>query len=51
MNIYLKTMDEDDDKEVVAQASTSVADIVRDCGYMAVEPCKHDLAGFFFLSL
>ncbi|KAI5661542.1 hypothetical protein M9H77_20865 [Catharanthus roseus] len=38
MNIYLKTMAEDDDKEVVAQACMSVADIIRDFGYMAVEP-------------
>ncbi|RDY02823.1 hypothetical protein CR513_13674, partial [Mucuna pruriens] len=30
MNIYIKTMVEDDDKEVVAQACTSVADIIRD---------------------
>ncbi|CAN6301477.1 unnamed protein product, partial [Urochloa humidicola] len=32
MNIYIKTMAEDDDKEVVAQACMSVADIVKDCG-------------------
>lgn len=40
MNIYIKTMVEDDDKEVVAQACTSMADIVKDYGYVAVEPCK-----------
>ncbi|XP_015062206.1 importin-4 [Solanum pennellii] len=38
MKIYIKTMIEDDDKEVVAQACMAVADIVKDFGYMAVEP-------------
>ncbi|KAL2254339.1 UNVERIFIED_CONTAM: hypothetical protein Sindi_0228600 [Sesamum indicum] len=38
MNIYIKTMSEDDDKEVVAQACMSIADITNDFGYMAVEP-------------
>ncbi|KAG4399188.1 hypothetical protein AAZX31_08G185000 [Glycine max] len=38
MNIYIKTMVEDDDKEVVAQACTSVADIIRDFGYATLEP-------------
>ncbi|KAL1539192.1 importin-4 [Salvia divinorum] len=38
LNIYIKTMTEDDDKEVVAQACMSVADIIKDFGYMAVEP-------------
>ncbi|KAL1289715.1 hypothetical protein HN51_058110 [Arachis hypogaea] len=38
MNIYIKTMVEDDDKEVVAQACTSVADIIRDFGFAALEP-------------
>lgn len=33
-------MTEDDDKEVVAQACMSVADIMNDFGYIAVEPCK-----------
>ncbi|XP_072991825.1 probable importin subunit beta-4 [Typha latifolia] len=37
INIYIKTMTEDDDKEVVAQACMSIADIVKDCGYMAIE--------------
>lgn len=37
MKIYLKTMVEDDDKEVVAQACMSVADIIKDYGYVAVE--------------
>lgn len=40
LNIYIKTMTEDDDKEVVAQACMSIADIVKDLGYVAVEPCK-----------
>lgn len=40
LNIYIKTMTEDDDKEVVAGACMSVADIMKDFGYMAVEPCK-----------
>ncbi|KAJ9687439.1 hypothetical protein PVL29_016073 [Vitis rotundifolia] len=38
MNIYIKTMAEDDDKEVVAQACMSTAEIIKDFGYMAVEP-------------
>ncbi|KAL6515235.1 hypothetical protein OROHE_018867 [Orobanche hederae] len=38
MTIYIKTMSEDDDKEVVAQACISIADIITDVGYMAVEP-------------
>lgn len=38
MNIYMKTMVEDDDKEVVAQACMSVADIIKDFGYLAMEP-------------
>ncbi|KAE9591890.1 hypothetical protein Lal_00039067 [Lupinus albus] len=38
MNIFIKTMVEDDDKEVVAQACTSVADIIRDYGYTTLEP-------------
>lgn len=38
VNIYIKTMTEDDDKEVVAQACMSLADIINDFGYMAVEP-------------
>ncbi|KAL1536317.1 importin-4 isoform X1 [Salvia divinorum] len=38
LNIYMKTMTEDDDKDVVGQACMSVADIMKDFGYMAVEP-------------
>ncbi|XP_052205712.1 uncharacterized protein LOC127810332 [Diospyros lotus] len=38
MNIYIKTMTEDDDKEVVAQDCMSVADIVKEVGFVAVEP-------------
>lgn len=38
LNIYIKTMTEDDDKEVVAQACMAVADIIKDIGYMAIEP-------------
>jgi len=37
-------MTEDDDKEVVAQACMSVADIVKDCGFAAIEPCKMHLS-------
>lgn len=40
MNIYMTTMTKDDDKEVVAQACMSVADIIKDFGYMTIEPCK-----------
>ena len=39
MNIFIKAMTEDDDKEVVAQACMSIADIMKDYGYSAVEPC------------
>lgn len=39
VNIYIKTMVEDDDKETVAQACTSMADIIKDYGG-AVGPCK-----------
>ncbi|XP_062176605.1 uncharacterized protein LOC133881643 [Alnus glutinosa] len=38
MNIYIKTMTEDDDKEVVAHACMSIADIIKEYGYMAIEP-------------
>ncbi|KAG2541956.1 hypothetical protein PVAP13_9NG667300 [Panicum virgatum] len=38
LNICIKTMTKDDDKEVVAQACMSVADIVKDCGFAAIEP-------------
>ncbi|KAI9169349.1 hypothetical protein LWI28_011035 [Acer negundo] len=38
MNIFIKTMTEDDDKEVVAQACMSIVDIIKDYGYMAIEP-------------
>jgi len=44
LNICIKTMTEDDDKEVVAQACMSVADIVKDCGFAAIEPCKLHLS-------
>ncbi|KAK9191281.1 hypothetical protein WN943_019893 [Citrus x changshan-huyou] len=35
---YAPTMTEDDDKDVVAQACTSIVEIINDYGYMAVEP-------------
>ncbi|KAL1831816.1 hypothetical protein ACET3Z_001467 [Daucus carota] len=38
MNIYIKTMTEDDDKEVVAQACMSIADIMKELPYITVEP-------------
>lgn len=38
MNIYIKTMTEDDDKEVVAQACMSVADIIKELPYPTIEP-------------
>ncbi|KAH7679489.1 Importin-beta N-terminal domain-containing protein [Dioscorea alata] len=44
MNIYIKTMTEDDDKQVVAQACMSVADIVKECGYTALESYMLQLA-------
>jgi hypothetical protein len=44
MNNYIKTMTDDDDKEVVAQACISVADIMKDYGYPAIQKC-----GYLFL--
>ncbi|KAK4743269.1 hypothetical protein SAY87_001270 [Trapa incisa] len=38
MNIFVKAMNEDDDKELVAQVCTNIADIVKECGYASVEP-------------
>ncbi|XWS22893.1 hypothetical protein CRYUN_Cryun29cG0075000 [Craigia yunnanensis] len=43
MNIYSKTMTEDDDKEVVAQACMSISDIIKDYVYMALEPYMSQL--------
>lgn len=43
MNIFIKTMTEDDDKEVVAQACLSIVDIIKDYGYTAIEPCMFEL--------
>ncbi|XP_042383764.1 importin-4-like isoform X1 [Zingiber officinale] len=37
MKIYISTMTEDDDKEVVAQACSGMAEIMKDSGYMAIE--------------
>lgn len=37
MNIYINTMTEDDDKEVVSQACMGMADIMKECGYMVIE--------------
>lgn len=48
MNIYVKTMTEDDDKEVVAQACMSVADIIKELPYPAIEPCKLNLTALLF---
>ena len=48
MNIYIKTMTEDDDKEVVAQACMSTADMIKDLGYAAVEPCMYDSCWYNF---
>ncbi|XP_042486992.1 importin-4-like [Macadamia integrifolia] len=38
MDIFIKTMTEDGDKEVAAQACMNVADIIKDYEYMLVEP-------------
>ncbi|XP_010528662.1 PREDICTED: importin-4 [Tarenaya hassleriana] len=38
MKIYIKTMADDDDKEVVAQACMGIADIMKDYGYISIEP-------------
>lgn len=41
-------MNEDDDKEVVAQACMSVADMIKDFGYVTVEPCMEIFSFFFY---
>lgn len=51
MNIYIKTMTGDDDKEVVANACTSTADIIKECGYMAVEKCKNQILSIIIRSM
>ncbi|KAJ8425778.1 hypothetical protein Cgig2_020916 [Carnegiea gigantea] len=38
LKIHIKTMTEDDDKEVVAQACMAVADIIKDTRFVAIEP-------------
>ncbi|GKV42960.1 hypothetical protein SLEP1_g50308 [Rubroshorea leprosula] len=38
MKIHIKTMTDDDDKEVVAQACMNIVDIIKDYGFIAVEP-------------
>lgn len=43
INIYIKTMTEDDDKEVVAQACMGTADIIKEFGYTAIEPYTSEL--------
>ncbi|KAK9069597.1 hypothetical protein SSX86_011501 [Deinandra increscens subsp. villosa] len=37
MTIYIKTMNQDDDREVVAQTCMSLAHIIKDFGYFAIE--------------
>ncbi|KAJ6804510.1 putative importin subunit beta-4 isoform X1 [Iris pallida] len=44
LNIYIKTMTEDDDKEVVAQACMSTTEIVKECNYAAIESYMPRLA-------
>lgn len=44
-------MTEDDDKEVVAQACMGIADIVKDIGYMVIEPCKYGTINFILLCI
>lgn len=51
MNIYIKTMTEDDDKEVVAQACMSVADIMKELPYITVEPCKYNLKALLYFQI
>lgn len=43
MGFYIKAMTEDDDKEVVAQACIGIADIMRDFGYLTIEPYMDEL--------
>lgn len=51
MKICINTMNKDADKEVVAQACLNVADIVKDCGYMAIEPYMQQLVAATLLLL
>lgn len=39
LNIFIKIMTEDDDKEVAAQACIGIADTIKDIGYTAIEAC------------
>lgn len=41
-------MTEDDDKEVVAQACMSYADIIKELPYLTIESCKYNLKAFLF---
>ncbi|KAL9271909.1 putative importin subunit beta-4 [Drosera capensis] len=43
MNIYIKIMTDDDDKEVVAQACIGIAEIVNAFGFVAAEPYMSQL--------
>lgn len=40
MEKYIFAMTNDEDKEVVAQVCTNTADIMKEYGYAAIEPCK-----------
>ncbi|PKA63742.1 Transportin-1 [Apostasia shenzhenica] len=44
INIYIRVMTADEDREVVAEACTSVADIMKGSGYMAMAPYMPRLA-------
>lgn len=44
-------MTEDDDKEVVAQACMSVADIMKELPYITVEPCKYNFKALLYFQI
>ena len=40
MELYLRAFNEDNDKETVAQACSSIAEILPQISYSIIEPCK-----------
>lgn len=49
MKIYIQTMFDDDDKDVVAQACTSTVVVINDCSYVALEYCKITIKIGFYI--
>ena len=47
MPIYIKTINGDDDKEIVAQGCMSVAEIIKDFGYDSIKSRINSVILFF----